>query len=214
MVVLFIRAWHGLRIKAQLFSGSVSSERTSPIAPCSHAPNVRTDPQSDSTAVILLPRNFSASFIWISLYVRGVCAFVWIWKGGIWFYALSTWLLVSALLVCWTPECVCGEQGVDKRHLNGGGKCSRGARTPRSGWELAVFVAKLWRFVTNSAMKKTCFKTRTIPTSAEVRAMASLCRSLWEGKQLIIDRVYLIFGAVIYARPMTHVGTLNRSNRN
>lgn len=144
VVMLFIRAWHRLRIKAQLFSGSVSSERTSCTAPCVYAPKVRTDSNSDLAAVFNLNTKGDFCFIcWDWKHFGGICAFVWI-CGLLLFTHLKLALGLRFLLVCRTAECVCREQGVDKRLLNAGDRCSGEVQTPHSGWERGVFVAKLW----------------------------------------------------------------------
>lgn len=196
--MFFARTWRQWRIKALLFSGSVSSERSSSSAPCSYAPKVGTASPSDSSAVTLLSReiSFFYSFGFLNISVEFTLMFGSA-KGDLIFTHFKLAPRLHFLLVCWTPWSVCGEQGVDKRRLSGGGKCSGGVQTPRSGCEWGVFVAKPWRWscVTNSAMRRTYFKT--ITTSAEVRALASLRRSLWEGKQLIIDRVYSGIEAVM-----------------
>lgn len=180
VTMLFILSWHRLSIKALLFSGSVSSERSSSSAPCFYAPKVRTDLHSDSTAATLPPKEISVLFVWISNISAESALLFGSVKGESDFTHFKLAPRLRFLLICRTPECVCGEQGVDKRLLNGGGKCSRGVQTPRSGWEWGVFVAELWRWscVTNSAMRKTYFKTRNSTSSTEVGAMASLRRSL------------------------------------
>lgn len=72
---------------------------------------------------------------------------------------------------------------VDKRHLNGGGQCSRGGGGHHAAGreECGAFFPwpkgrKIKRKL--SAMKKRCFKTRTVSTSGQLRAVASTRRRL------------------------------------
>lgn len=165
-----------------LFSGSVSSERSSSSAPCLLRTNspLGFSPWFVSSNLVFKRRFLFYSFGFHYILPESALLFGPV-KGESYFthFKLAPRLRSLAHLLN-SRVCVCGEQGVDKRLLNGGGKCSRGVRTPRSGWEWGVFVAKLWRWscVTNSAMRKTYFKTRTNTTSADVRATASVHRSL------------------------------------
>lgn len=81
-----------------------------------------------------------------------------------------------------SPNVFAEHTGVDKRRFKRrGGTCSKGVQTPRSGGDWSVFVARQWRWscLTNSAMRKTHFKTTTTTTtSTQVGAVAHPRRSL------------------------------------
>ena len=198
MAALLKGTWHRFRIKTLLFSGSVSSERSSSSAPSF----LRTEsplgsPLSPQQRACPLLRNvFSFIHLDFTLSSRSLFGSV---NRGIWFFVVVVVVVrtLSWLLVCAAElRNVFAESGGGWQiavfffffFLNGGGTCSGGVRAPRSGWESGAFVAKLWRWscvhvcvrVTNCAMRKTSFNTSTSTTTSaeEVRAMASLRRSL------------------------------------
>lgn len=198
VAVLFIRAWHRLRIKALLFSGSVSSERSSSSAPCF----LRTkSPLGSSFWLVSSNPVFKRRFLFYSFGFHNIspesALLFGSVKGESYFthFKLAPRLRSLAHLLN-SRVCVCGEQGVDKRLLNGGGKCSRGVRTPRSGWEWGVFVAKLvalgvvWQILQWGRRILNPAPTQPAPMSGLWLQSAAVCKkvSSW---LLIVFMLYL-----------------------
>lgn len=175
MVVSFECTWHGLKIKAQLFRGSGSIERSE--IQCPHCSSLwlvssKPAPREFFCSMHLDPTTFRRSLRF--------CLDVW---GSVFYFVLFFFLThfqlgpLSSLLPSTLNSWMCLRRaggGVDKRHLNGGGKCSGGVRISRS----ALFSRRSFGvFGQNLQWGRRVLKSRTVSTSAEVSTMVSLRRS-------------------------------------